>query len=918
MSTGNISQWGEVKKKTKDRSRAKPQDSATVTTDTAVPSTRGGRARGGSDGHRGGRGRATDRGRGLGRGGHGGSVPNGARNHKVDKGATGVAQETPVNPNADAPAESSSVPVEGDWDKATEEAAPDASWEIVTPPDPTALEPPAKEAQRPSTKPDGTRSWASIFNKPTPAPASAPAPAHAPAAAKQQPAQAAPAKYEPPKIQEQGLPPPISVAEPIVETPPSVQSFENEVTITPSKDELTETNLEQVLDTSAPPPTATAASTVGTALDQRSAAGNSTPLHGLQPTASGRPPMGGFATSAFKATGTPGRSASFQRKVLEQQEAVVMPSNHAVDRAAVQFGSMGLNGNGDDLDVDDDREEPETRTQPPQHSPVAPRATLPPARQQQATEPLQTPRQAPGLPPVAPQTIGQPPAQSSAAEQIAPTQPASQGYPYNQFNSRYGPQITQPESSAPTQKAYEPFGQQASQSQSLQQQYGEYPGQTQASTPATSQAQQPSAGAFSSAANDYSSYYTSDNQRNAYQNYYANYAQQAPQAQPDSTSQQQKNGTPFQSTGADHASQYASSSGQAPQQSHGRFGQTNDSQTSGQSTPNPAVSNQQGPAQGHQSHQMPQSQGQGHAGAHQGGYPYGHPYYNTPYNYSAYMNQVSHHSYGRERPMFDDVRRQYDDQYLTHNNQFGYGGNQGGYGSGHFGGASGKQGMYGQPHQGYGITPQTSYDHHSSSPANAGAGAYGHQQQLPGRESAASGGGLGGYGRSGSTQPADSQQHGNSSQGQGGMPDVFARSQSGYVGQAQGLGHHQAGQHGSNDESMRSYGDASKVSGVPSPAPGQQAAGGRPGSAVQGQTGLPTAQSQGQQGYAGYPGHMNPQQMQGGQQGSQYGSGIGGLGGHQQQSGGQSSGYGGYGGGFGGSGYYGSNNRGGWGGNYGQ
>jgi hypothetical protein len=87
--------------------------------------------------------------------------------------------------------------------------------------------------------------------------------------------------------------------------------------------------------------------------------------------------------------------------VMEQQEAVVMPGNHAVDRAAVQFGSMGLNGDAADVDIDENREEAETRAQPPQHSPVAPRASLPPSTQAQV--PTETPavaRPAPGLPPV--------------------------------------------------------------------------------------------------------------------------------------------------------------------------------------------------------------------------------------------------------------------------------------------------------------------------------------------------------------------------------------------------------------------------------------------------------------------------------------------------------------------------------------
>jgi hypothetical protein len=170
---------------------------------------------------------------------------------------------------------------------------------------------------------------------------------------------------------------------------------EPEVTITPSKDELTEDNLEQVPDVSNPPPTATAASTAASSWDLR--AGSSTMQ--TQPQAS-RPLTSGFQASALKATGSSGRTPSFQRRVLDQEEAVRMPGNRELDRAAVQFGAFNLNGSGDE-DVDGDREEPETRAQPPQHSPVAhPRAALPPAPQQPTTaeETFPTPKQTSGLP----------------------------------------------------------------------------------------------------------------------------------------------------------------------------------------------------------------------------------------------------------------------------------------------------------------------------------------------------------------------------------------------------------------------------------------------------------------------------------------------------------------------------------------
>lgn len=64
-----------------------------------------------------------------------------------------------------------------------------------------------------------------------------------------------------------------------------------------------------------------------------------------------------------------------------------MPGNREVDRAAVQFGAFSLSGAEED--IDGDREEAETRAQPPPESPVAhPRASLPPVTQPQAVDPL--------------------------------------------------------------------------------------------------------------------------------------------------------------------------------------------------------------------------------------------------------------------------------------------------------------------------------------------------------------------------------------------------------------------------------------------------------------------------------------------------------------------------------------------------
>ncbi|KAJ5834978.1 Ubiquitin system component Cue [Penicillium robsamsonii] len=312
----NVSQWGEVKKKTTDRTRPKPKETPSVSTETTAASARGTRGRGGIEGR--GRVRA-DRGRG-GRGGRAGAATNGTR-------AVSTAVETP------APTAIPAITSEWAAPKAEEtvaEPSTEAEWESTEP--------------KSSVIPEGTKKgWASLFAKP-------PAP----------PVQKKPQAPPPVPAAEKPAEPKTPVAKPTHPVIPAIPT----TTVNPPKGDLTETNLEQIPDVSAPAPTATAASTVGS---------------GIDPAA--------------------GRTPGLQRRVMEQQQPVVMPGNHAVDRAAVQFGSMGLNG--DAIDIDENREEAETRAQPPQHSPVAPRASLPPTTQ--APHSIETGaagRPAPGLPPV--------------------------------------------------------------------------------------------------------------------------------------------------------------------------------------------------------------------------------------------------------------------------------------------------------------------------------------------------------------------------------------------------------------------------------------------------------------------------------------------------------------------------------------
>lgn len=549
LTIGNVSQFSEVKK-TKDRSRSKVKDVTATGPDATPASTRAGRGRGGHDSARGGRGR-TERGRGGFRSTRGGAQTstNGAR------AATG--------PTSVPTTESSA------WDNTAasenNENAQNPAWEQQ--PVAQTGEP---KVQKSVVVPQAAakKTWASIA-KPAPAPAPPKPVTQAPVV----PEERAPAPIETPAHEEvletvaesEELPiPPVAdeIPEEIQAALEELSSFtpenpldESGDELTPSKHELTEDNVENLPDVSAPPPTETAASIVASSRDIGSVGGVATPLSSAPQAPIGRPAIGGYATTALKAAVTPHRSASFHRRLIEQQEAVVMPGNLAVDRAAVQFGSMGLNGDldSDALDIDEDREEAETRTQPPQHSPVAqPRASLPPAPRQLAPpaeapsqETHSTPKQAPGLPPV-PQPQNIPAHQQSPQSQLGPQtmqqQGSQTGQQYGQFG-RYGQGGIQSEPSAPAQKPYDPFGQQASQPT----QFDNYSSQAQAQAQAQASSQplqqpQSQTGAFSSAPNEYS--YTSEQQRNAY-NYYQNYNQQSATSQQEAGSTQQRTGSAF-------------------------------------------------------------------------------------------------------------------------------------------------------------------------------------------------------------------------------------------------------------------------------------------------------------------------------------------------------------------------------------
>lgn len=618
---GSVSQWGEVKKK-----HPKTKESTPLANET---NTRG-RGRGSIEGR--GRGRGAERATRAGRGARTVSQANGTK--QADKPIKTTEEVWDVA--ATQPAESKPTNGEAtiDW---INEVGKDQSASIA----PEEPKPAAASAQS-STKAGG---WASLFAKPPPAPVvkKAPTPSAAPvpaatstAAAESVPTSApeepisVPAPAPEPVIDE----PPIEIASSPIETPqnetdpselPSALDTEAAIVLTPSKDELTEKNLDKLPDISHPVATATAASTTASTQD---------PMNPAVPVASAvRPGMSGYAASALKATSGTGRSASYSRKVLEQQEAVVMPGNHAVDRAAVQFGKMGMNG--DDDEADEEREEPETRTQLPDDSPAAPRASLPPAIPE-AKAPAETvsneapmPRPAPGLPPAPQAQQSSPPQSSNYSDQ----------YRYSQGQKAYDPftQQSQPQGPATT----ETFSNQVpAQSQG-------HPGNLQ----------------------DYSQYYNTSRE---YQQYYGGYGH---------GQDTQRSGSSYGTSAQDAQAQYATS---RPQQAYGQ----QDASNSGHNTPNPSASS-------HQAQQSQHVQGQTAQGG-QGGYPYGYPsgygqqypqYGGASYMGGGGMSQ----RYGQNRPMFDDVRRGDSDYYGG--NQYGYGHNQQQYG------ASYKSNMYGQPQQ---------------------------------------------------------------------------------------------------------------------------------------------------------------------------------------------------------------------------
>lgn len=863
ISDGSIEQWGEVSKPKKATRPKAKNDTFTTTTADSAPGGGFRPARGGRTDSGRGRGRATERG---GRG-----------------GARGKSSVPTTNGNRTKETTELSVPTEesSEWnskpDNDQNSPAPETAAVEATPAAPAAAAPAAvsKPTAAPDNAPSAPKTWASMLRQST-APKPAPKPKEAPAPKPTEPvieplpaAEPAPVEPEPEPVAEPEPAPVEPEQQPTYTAPPppAVPAVVvPEVALPPSKDQLTETNLEQIADESKPAPEGTARSEATDSWDPRNqaASATATPLSASQQQHQpSRTPVSGFATTATKATErTATRTPSHARRILEQREAVRMPGNRdQVHSAAVQFGAFSFN---DEDDIDGDREEPETRAQPPQDSPVAhPRASLPPPQPAQVPEAFPAQKPSATLPPTGPA------ASAPVAPQAAPTAPSQAVQPptapsAQQFG-RYGQSAPQETSSFPPSKPFESYGQQQAGPPAAQNQFeGGFPGQAQ---PAVSQAQQQPGGAFSSAPGDFSAYYTADAQgRNAY-NYYNSQAyaqQQSTQGQQDALPSQAQRSFSGYNAQNDSLSQYPQSGVQHAQSA--RFGAAPGAEA--QASAGPTQSQSVAPGQTTQASQaQPHGQQQSHD------YGYNHPYYNSTY-YSGYM---------------------------------GYGG-QGGYNAGY--GAPYGKGAASYNHNQYGMNPQGPHGY-SSSPAA------GFAQSALHRESAV-GAGLNDYTRGAPGQSAPGQGYGSS--GFGSTHDAFARGASGYQSQT-GQPFNAAGpQPGSGPaDDLKHFGDAKGASG---PSPSLTAAA-RPGSAANNapsQTGLPPPQSaqqgglSGVSGYGGYPSHLQGPAGLHGAQAAAGGYGMSASGGQGQGQSHQNS-YGSYGGQGSGYGNYFPNNRG-WGNSY--
>ncbi|RPB21054.1 hypothetical protein L211DRAFT_851794 [Terfezia boudieri ATCC MYA-4762] len=861
MSEGSIPQWGEVKKKKQDRSRSKiPEIPAGV-------ATAAGRGRGrGSDIPRGNRGgRATDRGGRPGRG-RGGTGAHGQWASTNDD--SGKRDGTDDSTGEDGPASKPDAKVLAVNNVPAPPGKPKDTWAAllrptVPPPAPKKVAPPSAPPKPPVVEPTPTPPQVEELQEPEPTPETTPAeslplpppPATEPALPEPEEAPK-PTESEPePEPEPEPVAPEaiVSPPEPEVAEPPEIKTEEPPVETTHQP--LTEQNLEKVEDVAPAAPTGTQASTINS-----SVAATRTP-EALAP-ATPRARHVGLSTPKISSA----RTASFSRRTLEQQEAVIMPGNHAIDRTTVQFGSLGLNGaaiDDDDYESEPTQQKPETVTQPPQSPPTEPVTVLPPAAPQpqapqqappaqvqvqtpQVQQPIQppvqqqvqpqiptqqqpqpphqealpTPRQAPGLP-------AQPQVQAQMQHQQQPS-PQPPLAPQSMTSQHMNPQISSQfnrfggiDQTQAAQKPYDSFQQhvpqqhtpqtqaaqlpQLAQSQQAQQQSYGYPTHHQQQQHhQQSHPAQASLGGLTSLP-DYN-YYNSDIQRTGAPGF--SYYNTNPYSQPnqDTVSSLPRAASGMGSAAGETASQLPT----APSQAASRFGQVGE-QTSVHGTPSPGIPTLQPTSQAPNPQQT---------AAHQQ-YPM-QPYYHPGYYY---MNQVFNYDapYSGTSELSEGFSS-YQQFYPTYQAPFAK-----------------QQGLYTQPHQNF------QYSDHTSSPA--GLGGFG-GPTTQGRDS---GSGVSDYGRGGVSQAQQTHpQH--SSANFAGLPN-FLHSR-GLPEQQQlgsGVGQQQVAQQGQSDDNLKPFGDSKPPTGPASNAglQGQP----RPGSATSGAN-LPQQGSQ-PQGGMGYPHNLN-------------------------------------------------------------
>ncbi|KAJ8099148.1 hypothetical protein POJ06DRAFT_256123 [Lipomyces tetrasporus] len=504
ITEGHASQWGEVKKKSKERSKSKgPFTSSEYARPSGSASTRG-RSRGGFESR--GRGRS-DRGRSR------GGKPNGRAGHEYTEDSTPslptLAPETSISSWGE-PASASDNATGGDLSSAWGDnpvTTNTSSWDTTA----TTIENEPLAVTRngtngwdtTSTVTETTNGWGSTAStapatsdKPVTSVASAPKPTSSvikPGTKMSWASIAKPTaeKSEPPKLQAapaQEPAPAVPAASAWGDVPTADTSFSNNDFATsaeepewntpapPAPDDFADTaatapltyeNVDKVINDAPPPPSSSLASNIDSSTAPSISTSSSTPAPSKLPP--------GLSAKNIPAGG---RSPAYSR-ILNQDAPVVMPGSvqAQVERAGLQFGSLNLSDAPDEESFETPKEQLDT--------PSASQKATPTYQQPQDVQPVDTASLAQSAPSqVSAQGLsgfGQPAIQASryAQPQQAPIQPQAQ------------------------QKGFEPFSQSP---------YGAYPTQTHI----------PGFGGFPS---DYQNPYGADPQRQGY-NYYP-YQQQA-------------------------------------------------------------------------------------------------------------------------------------------------------------------------------------------------------------------------------------------------------------------------------------------------------------------------------------------------------------------------------------------------------